>query len=436
VVALRIYQALTYLIWPFWVLWILLIYTFHPTKKHKYKGQLIQRLGLDWSFKPTPEGVNCWWFHAVSLGETQAVLALVEKVVQEHPNDRIIFSHMTTTAVELAKKHLGERVEHLILGPDLPFLARHRVKAARAHKLVFVESDVWPSLAYYAKRYGAKVYVVNGRLSDRSAASFERYGCLSRHLWNLVDLCLVQSSFQKQLWEKAAMPSSRIEIGGFLKLDREVPKPDSSVLQALKQKWSQVHHFDTTYYITLSCAHEPEEKLLVEQLLAFAQRKAVALRVMVAPRHLPRCESIIQTMKEMGIPLLKLSDEGVLHEGASPVSVLLIDRMGFLSNCYEISDLCLVAGSWVSHVGGHNILEPVLQERPTLCGPYVYKQQDVWQLAKQFDLVKMAPLDDFETHFSAFLQKQEALAAWKKRCREFKSQCAGSVLRCYQALCR
>lgn len=433
-VGLRIYQALTYLIWPLWALWILSLYVFHPVKKLKYQGQLWDRLGLNWKMRSTPEGINCWWFHSVSLGETQAVLALVERVVKEHPQDRVIFSHMTTTAIELAKKHLGNKVEHLILGPDLPLLAYVRVRAARPHKLIFVESDVWPSLAYYAKSQGASVYVVNGRLSDRSSQKFEKFSCFSRQLWNLVDTCIVQSSFQKELWQQAQMPIEKIQVGGFLKLDRPAPKLDAETLKNLEQRWPAKKGDMPTYYITLSCTHEPEERLLLEKLLSYAQSHVVRFRILLGPRHMPRQVSIMETVKALGLPLVCLSDQAAFEQESGPISVLLIDRMGFLSYCYEISSLCLVAGSWISHVGGHNILEPVLQDVPTLCGPYVYKQQDVWQLASQFDLVRKAPLDDFESNVEAFLSKGSALEEWKKRSLNFKKECEGALERCYKII--
>jgi 3-deoxy-D-manno-octulosonic-acid transferase len=383
----------TYLVWPFWVLWTLCLYIFVSSQRIKYKGQLAKRLGFDWKIAATPQGVKCWWFHAVSLGETQAVLGLIQRVIEENPQDRIVFSHMTSTGVELAQKQLKDKVEHVILGPDLNFIARYRMQKARPHKLVFVESDVWPSLAYQARAQGAVVAVVNGRLSDRSSDRFSTYGSIARSLWSFVDCCIVQSLFQKELWVKAQMPVEKIQVGGFLKLDRPAPVLDSSVKEKLKAVWPTKSASIPTYFLTLSCTHEPEEKWLLEKLISIAKAKKWHFRVMIAPRHPARFDEVFALIKNIGVPVLRLSEGHSFEEESDCLSVLLVDRMGFLGYCYDISDVCLVAGSWVSHVGGHNILEPVIQAVPTLCGPHVYKQKDIWQLAKQYDLVRQAPLE-------------------------------------------
>lgn len=430
---LRVYQLVTYLLWPVWILTTLTGYILGSAKQLKYKGQLKERLGLDWKIKSTPKGVQCWWFHAVSLGETQAVLALVEHVIKNHPKDRIIFSHMTSTGVELAKKQLGDRVDHLILGPDLNLLAAKRIRAVRPHKLVFVESDVWPSLAFQAKRYGAKVFIVNGRLSDRASLRFCKCAFLAKALWSLVDHCLVQSDFQKQLWMQAQMPASKIEIGGFLKLDRPLPVLEPLALESLKKVWPQ--RKESTYVLTLSCTHEPEEKELLKKLSDFAKKNGCHFQVMLAPRHPTRFDEVAKQVQDLGFPICRLSEQKPF-QGQQLINVLLVDRMGFLGYCYAISDVCLVAGSWNPNIGGHNILEPVLQAVPTLCGPHVYKQKDVWQLANQYDLVRQAPWETFEAQLEAFLKGGEAREQWHQRYLRFKAQCEGSLDRYYEALTR
>ena len=61
-------------------------------------GFLGQELAYRLSQKPNI------WFHAVSVGEVLAIVALVDKIRAEHPSRQIVISTVTKTVYSIAQK--------------------------------------------------------------------------------------------------------------------------------------------------------------------------------------------------------------------------------------------------------------------------------------------------------------------------------------------
>jgi 3-deoxy-D-manno-octulosonic-acid transferase len=59
---------------------------------------------------------------------------------------------------------------------------------------------------------------------------------------------------------------------------------------------------------------------------------------------------------------------------------LLVDTLGELMTFYAAADIAFVGGSLITTVGGHNLLEPAVLQRPILVGPHNFNAPDIAQL--------------------------------------------------------
>ena len=58
--------------------------------------------------------------------------------------------------------------------------------------------------------------------------------------------------------------------------------------------------------------------------------------------------------------------------------------MGKLRQCYQLATVAFVGGTFVSHVGGHNLLEPCAYGVPVLFGPQTHAQLEMKHLINHY----------------------------------------------------
>jgi 3-deoxy-D-manno-octulosonic-acid transferase len=335
---------------------------------NKYKGTTLYRLGLK-SPNLQLSSAPVIWIHAVSAGETKAATALVAQLQQTFPDAQIVISNTTRTGHMEAKKSLPQAKAHFFLPLDFSWIMRRLVKQISPSALFLVESDFWFHLVYHVKKTGGKVVLVNGKISERSYKRFQFFSYFTRRLFSLFDLFLVQNDTYFERFSHLA-DTHKIHITGNLKWD---VMPDLLSLSQKNDLKAQLKLANKT--IILASTHDPEEKWLLEKLDILWQLFPT-LKVLIAPRHPERFQNV-------GSLLQKKNYSYALSSNPSQITgeeqVILIDQMGQLTKLYQIVDLAIVGGSFVSHIGGHNIFEPVSVGTPVLFGPHMHTQKDLQQ---------------------------------------------------------
>lgn len=334
----------------------------------KYKGTILYRLGLktpnlQLSSKPVI------WIHAVSAGETKAAIPLVAHLQQTFPSAQIVISNTTRTGHMEAKKSLPQAKAHFFLPLDFSWVMRHLVKQISPSALFLVESDFWFHLVSQVKKIGGKVVLVNGKISECSYKRFQFFSYFTRRLFSLFDLFLVQNNTYFKRFSHL-IDSSKIHVTGNLKWD---VKPDLLSFSQKKDLKEQLKLANKT--IILASTHDPEEKWLLEKLDILWQLFPT-LKVLIAPRHPERFQNVGSLLQKKNYSYALSSDPSQI---TGEEQVILIDQMGQLTKLYQIVDLAIVGGSFVTHIGGHNIFEPVSVGTPVLFGPHMHTQKDLQQ---------------------------------------------------------
>lgn len=337
----------------------------------KYKNSLRERLGL--KLPPKSVGRPVIWIHAVSVGETRAVSALYRELRKNFPNASFVVSSVTETGHAEARRALPDAVSYFFLPLDFSWLMKKFVKRIQPDLLILVEGEFWYHLLKSVKEQGGKVLLVNGKLSERSYARFRWMRPFAEKLFSLIDgFCLQGARFEKR-FESLAVPKEKIHVTGNLKLDVTPP----FLSHEEKSRWKSelgIHIKDRV--IVFGSTHAPEEAQLLSAL-DLVWKQLPSLKVIIVPRHPERFSKVAAELKTAGRALLLYSER---EKKRGDERIILIDTMGLLLRCYQIAEVAIVGGSFVSHVGGHNIFEPVQAGVPVLFGPHMHTQQDLVEL--------------------------------------------------------
>jgi len=158
-----------------------------------YWRSLPQRFGwLSRSFRQTAPGAI--WFNAVSVGEVLACAETLRGLRADFPNTPFFVSTSTLAGRALAGQKLAGLANGIFFAPvDYVFAVRRVLRALRPSVLVITETEIWPNLIREARRTGAAVAIVNGRISDRALPRYRRFAWFFRAALPQMDSILAQT---------------------------------------------------------------------------------------------------------------------------------------------------------------------------------------------------------------------------------------------------
>lgn len=352
--------ALLLLSLPYWLI--------QGARKHKYRAGLGERLGRVPVRVPPAGRPGSVWVHAVSVGEVLAVSGLIAEMRRRWPGRRIFVSTTTATGQQLARERFGE--ENVFYLPlDFAFSIRPWLRAVQPELLVLAETEFWPNFLRLARKCGARVAVVNARISDRSLPRYRRWRSLVRRVLANVDLFLAQSEEDGRRLVEIGAPPERVQVGGNLKFDIQPPAA-TAFAHELRARLARAGGGPI---LVCGSTVEGEEPLVLAAFQEVQGRYPNALLIL-APRHPERFDAVAELVRSSGLPLWRRSR----LEAETPLrgGVLLLDTIGELASIYSLAALAFVGGSLVPK-GGHNILEPAYFGVPILVGPHTENFRDI-----------------------------------------------------------
>lgn len=366
--------------------------------KKKYLVSWKERLGFNNRLSCRGHGRTVW-FHAVSLGETRAMASLVRQFHQACPDWSIIISNGTETGHAEAVRAFPFAEKHVYLPFDFSWVMKKLLNRVRPSLVILSEGDLWYHFLYYAKFWNAKVVIANAKLSERSLKRMKWASFFSKRLLAQIDLIAAQSGVYADRWAALGFPKERIDVTGNLKFDG-VDKPLSFTdLQVWKRKLSLQPQ---NLVITLGSTHGPEEAELLQQMKTVWDKFPHA-KVILVPRHPDRFDEVEKVIQKQGISYCRYTK--MKQKGEEDVKVILLDTMGLLQTCYQLSDIAVVGGSFVSNVGGHNILEPCSYGVPVLFGPYMHSQPELVTMAEQSQAGKQIEMSKVGVTIKGLLER-------------------------------
>lgn len=309
------------------------------------------------------------WIHAVSVGEVQAAAPLVRALLKKYPQRPLLVTTATPTGAQRVRALFGDSVRHAYLPYDLPGAVRRFLDRVQPSLAIVMEREIWPNLFSECERRRMPVLLASARISERSALRHRKFASLFREALSGNVTIAAQTAQDADRYR--SIGAQRVLITGNVKFDIEVPE----AAREAGEKLRAAQFADRPVWVAGSTHDGEEQQLLAAHRLVIAQRPD-ALLVLV-PRHPNRFDAVRSWLKDEQVDFAARSrDEAVT--AATPV--LLVDTLGELVTFYATADIAFVGGSLIATVGGHNLLEPAVLQRPILVGPHNFNAPDIAQL--------------------------------------------------------
>lgn len=396
--------------------------------KGKYKESFPRRMGL--LFPVITKGERpLIWIHAVSVGEVKAIANLAKQLKQQPDNPMIVVSSITETGHAEAKRCLPEAEHHLYLPFDFYCLMKPILKTMKPNKIILCETDFWYNFLRLAKKEGAEISVVNGKISERSVSRFKRFSFFARPLFSLVDHFCLQSNLYAERFASLGIPKSKMVVTGNLKFDSQPKSMTPEEKAAFK---ADLGISENDKVIVVGSTHDPEEKQLLEAMRQLWEHEP-QLKVIIVPRHPERFDAVEALIKTFSIPYQRYSQRHS-SQATTSASIILLDTMGLLGKCYQIASIAIVAGSYTKLVGGHNILEPLWFGIPMVYGPHMHGQPDLVEAVSTYGAGVQLPVNEIGTGLLRLLQDPDEAEKLRKGADQLITAMQGSTARTFDVV--
>ena len=332
-----------------------------------YQQECLERFG---PFQP-PKNLNTIWFHVVSVGETNAAQPLIEHYLKL--GHSVLVTNTTKTGQARAKSLFYEKYSTLFQAVYLPVdqkpLLKQFFELYQPKILALVETEIWPNLIAQAKQKQIPCILLNARLSEKSAKGYDKVRRLTQPMLQQLTWLLAQDITTQQRYVDLGLDQSKSQVVGNIKFDISAPTSFIEQAEQLKQEWQ----LEKRQIITLASTHAPEEEQLLKQLQPHLNSNPDLL-CMVVPRHPERFDEVYKICQSLNLNTQRRSLKQPIQ---IDTQVFLADSMGEMWLWYALSQACFVGGSLNEPGGGHNILEPMVLNIPTVIGPRYFNFQSI-----------------------------------------------------------
>ena len=306
------------------------------------------------------------WIHAVSVGEARAMMPLIEAMRDSFPN--ILVTCTTPTGRATAQELLKGRATVAYLPFDSPWLMSRFLRAVKPKLGLLIETELWPGVCDAARRAHIPLWLVNARLSERSAKGYARGGTLTRAMLTCLTGIAAQSDDHAVRFR--AIGAANVHVTGNLKFDMTLPEDIGERAQALAAHLRRHEPSDANArpLWVAGSTREGEEVLLLDALRDHPLRqKAIAL---IVPRHPERWDSTVDAARARGFRVARRTDADILAD----TEVIVGDSMGEMLAYYGAAT-AVVMGGTLAGTGGQNLIEPCAMGVPVVLGPSVFNFQ-------------------------------------------------------------
>jgi 3-deoxy-D-manno-octulosonic-acid transferase len=350
-----------------------------------YRQSIGERFGFGLGVRP-----GAIWIHAVSVGETRAAQPLIEAYLQQGKS--ILLTCMTpngrrTGATIFAEAIAQGRLQQVYLPYDLCWSVERFLKVAKPEMGLFMETEAWPTIVFRAAEIKLPVFLINARLSERSARRVARFGAAGRSLFQAFAGILAQTELDVGRYR--ALGVKQCEVVGNLKFDVVL----DPILVDHGLAWHAYLEKNNRLMVCAASTREGEEAIILEAWQAMLQMHAEELTsvsistpqplLCIVPRHPERFAEVAELIRSSGLTVLQRSeidlDASDWHNRIDlKTAVVLGDSMGEMPLYYSASDLVVMGGSLLP-LGGQNLIEACAAGCPVLLGENTFNFQQASQ---------------------------------------------------------
>ncbi len=383
-----LYSLVGYLLLP-----LLIIRLFAKSiKVPAYRKRVLERLG----FVPKNHAAVIW-IHCVSVGEFRAAITLIDTLIKQHPQHKILVTTTTPTGSSALKQHYGEQVLHHYFPFDQSLIVKRYIKRINPDLCILMETEIWPNLIHALKQYSIPSILINARLSARSLEKYQKYApTLIRKTLNDLNLIATQNQNSAARFIQLGAPKDQVVNTGNIKFDLN-PIANSAITDELKQIIGQ------RKVISFASTHAGEEAQIIKSYLKVQDR--IDALLVIIPRHPERFNEVEKLAKNASLTSARRSNA----KPNTTAQILLGDSIGEMLSYFSISDVVFMGGS-LNQTGGHNMLEPAALSKPIIFGPNVFNFAEISSdLLNNQGAIQVQNADELFTQIIDLLDSPEQL---------------------------
>jgi 3-deoxy-D-manno-octulosonic-acid transferase len=364
------------------------------------------------------------WFHAASVGETNAVLPLISALAEERPSLSFLITTGTVTSAKFAAQRMGARTVHQYAPLDAPEFVRRFLDHWRPDLAVFAESEIWPNLILESSARDIPLALINARMTKRSFRRWRRNPGLARPLFSRFSVVLAQNEMLARRFSTLGAPSA--VAAGNLKVDAP-PLPVSDEEFARLQPALAGRSL-----LIAASTHDGEDQIVADAHNAL-RRSLPDLCTIIAPRHPERGGAIAEMLEGRGLNVARRS-LGALPDKASDAYVA--DTIGELGMLYKLAPVAFIGGSLVDR-GGQNPIEAVRQGAVVLTGPHWQNFSDAYRaLISHRGAIVVHSAEELAGAAGQLLSNKAELGGMRSRASAALATISGALPRTLEALLR
>ena len=347
----KVYRLATIICTP------LIIFYLHRRKKigKEDDKRINERFGLSTISRPPGRLI---WLHAASVGEAISALELINKLLTEHLDTRLMMTTGTVSSAKLIRDRLPKGAFHQFIPIDMPNYVRRFMEHWQPNIVLWTESEFWPNIIIETRKRNIPMVLINGRISAKSFARWKWAPGLIKSLLQSFTLCLGQSDTDVHRLNKlGAFDSKNL---GNLKFAAPPLPADGEVLKTLKSNIGK-----RPIFLSAS-THSGEEEILAIVHNSLKSKYPNILSIII-PRHPDRGPEILRAIQPITANCLLRSNGDIIND---LTDIYVVDTMGELGLFYRLSEIAFLGKSLVP-LGGQNPIEALQLNCAVIHGPYM-----------------------------------------------------------------
>ena len=350
-------------------------YLYRIFLKKKYRESTKGMLGFclpENKWERVPGKINLW-LHAVSVGEVVAGKAVLAEWKKRDPETRILASTVTETGQKKARNILSEASDFTYYPVDFSPVVNRFLDTYSPDVYIMMETEIWPNFLREAASRGVKIFLANGKLSERSFRRWMQFRSLFRSTFDSISAACVQTEKDREKFVSLLRRPDDVFVTGNCKFDSSgEPIPPARKAEFLEQ----MKISPESRILVVGSTHPGEEEIVIDAWRK-ARRDFPELKMILAPRHPERFDEVRRLLEKSDIRFNLYTRP----ERENPDAVL-IDTIGILAELYGIGEIAVLCGSFAP-IGGHNLLEAAVHGIPVVFGPHMHNQPEILRLFRE-----------------------------------------------------